>query len=358
MPTAWLPFLFRLSLFCIFVACYCVAMGAAAAPLQAGALVDVKCINIQSMAVVNGIMGGGLSGSVGKVTFRKGIKGETIASQKAEKVHNPNTEDQAYQRMCMNTAMKAYSAMKEICNHSFEGVPYGQKTMSAFIRENLFGIQNGFAGISQVLNQGFTAKGIAGGVAPRPFLISKGSIAPANIDSLSGGGVTWKQFKAKMNVKEGDQLTLVAFISPYNFASTVDYDEAAQIPFKFVYSRYLFKDTITDDLVIINGNQEYINNEALQEIEDPGDLNLVLAKGEMFSAGYNYVEVKYLASNWYVNGYAAIISRNVNGVWKRSLANILWNQVNKIYELGIYKTDSVLKTYNATPRKFLNNANV
>lgn len=333
-------------------------MGAAAATLQPGAQVDVKCINIQSMAVVNGIMGGALSGSVGKVTFRKGVKGETIASQKAEKVHNPNTEDQAYQRMCMNTAMKAYSAMKEICNHSFEGVPYGQKTMSAFIRENLFGIQNGFAGISQVLNQGFTAKGIAGGVAPRPFLISKGSIAPANINSLSGDGVTWKQFKAKMNVKEGDQLTLVAFISPFDFSSEVDYDEAAQIPFKFVYARYLFKDTIADDLVIINGNQEYINNEALQEIEDPGDLNLVLAKGEMYSAGYNYVEVKYLASNWYVNGYAAIISRNVNGVWKRSLANIMWNRVDKIYELGIYKADSVLKTYNATPRKFLNNANV
>ena len=335
-------------------------MGATAAPLQAGArlLVDVKCINIQSMAVVNGIMGGSLSGSVGKVTFRKGIKGETIASQKAEKVHNPNTEDQAYQRMCMNTAMKAYSAMKEICNHSFEGVQYGQKTMSAFIRENLFGIQNGYSGISQVVNQGFTAKGLAGGVAPRPFLVSKGSIAPANIRSLRGGSVSWKSFKAKMNVKEGDQLTLVAFISPYNFASTVDYDEAAQIPFKFVYSRYLFKDTIADNLVIINGDQEYINNEALQEVEDPGDLNLVLAKGNQFSAGFYEVDVKYLSSDMYVNGYAAIVSRNVNGVWKRSIANIEWDGTQNINDLGIYKADSVLKTYNATPRKFLNNANV
>lgn len=310
------------------------------------------------MAVVNGIMGGSLSGSVGKVTFRKGIKGETIASQKAEKVHNPITEDQAYQRMCMNTAMKAYSAMKEICNHSFEGVQYGQKTMSAFIRENLFGIQNGYSGISQVLNQGFTAKGLAGGVAPRPFLVSKGSIPPANISKLSGDSKTWKQFKSIMNVKEGDQLTLVAFISPYNFASTVDYDEAAQIPFKFVYSRYLFKDTITDDLVIINGDQEYINNEALQEVEDPGDLNLVLAKGSQFSSGYYHVDVKYLASDIYVNGYAAIVSRNVNGVWKRSLANLQWTVPQNINALGIYKEDSVLKTYNATPRKFLNNANV
>ena len=310
------------------------------------------------MAVVNGIMGGSLSGSVGKVTFRKGVKGETIASQKAEKVHNPNTEDQAYQRMCMNTAMKAYSAMKEICNHSFEGVPYGQKTMSAFIRENLFGIQNGYSGISQVLNQGFTAKGLAGGVAPRPFLVSKGSIPPANVSSLRGDAQSWKSFKAKMNVKEGDQLTLVAFISPFDFSSEVDYDEATQIPFKFVYSRYLFKDTISDDLVIINGDQEYINNEALQEVEDPGDLNLVLAQGDQYSAGYYSVDVKYLASNMYVNAYAAIVSRNVNGVWKRSVANLEWTNSNRISDLGIYRADSVLKTYNATPRKFLNNANV
>ena len=310
------------------------------------------------MAVVNGIMGGALSGSVGKVTFRKGIKGETIASQKAEKVHNPNTEDQAYQRMCMNTAMKAYSAMKEICNHSFEGVPYGQKSMSTFIRENLYGIQNGYSHISQSLNNGFTAKGVAGGVAPRPFLISKGSIAPANINKLRGGAVTWKEFKSKMNVKEGDQLTLVAFISSLNFGSTVDYDEDAQIPFRFVYSRYLFKDSIADDMVIINGDQDYINNDALQDVEDPGDLNLVLAKGAQFSSGYYEVEVRYLATNMYVNGYAAIISRNVNGVWKRSLSNLTWTNVGHIMEIGIYDTNRVLKTYNATARKFLNNANV
>lgn len=312
------------------------------------------------MAVVNGIMGGGLSGSVGKVTFRKGIKGDTIASQKAEKVHNPNTEDQAFQRMCMNTAMKAYSAMKEICNHSYEGVQYGQKSMSAFIRENLFGIKNSFAGVSQALNYGFTAKGVAGGVAPRPYLVSKGSLESVNIRKLRGGAVRWKEFKAKLGVKEGDQLTIVAFISRYNFASEVNYDENAQIPFKFVYSRYLFKDSISDDMVIIGGDQDYINNDALQDIQDPGDLSLILRKGAQFSAGYYEVEVAYLSNNTYVNGYAVIISRNVNGVWKRSTSNILWNEgsIGNILNLGIYDTNTVLKTYNATARKFLNNANI
>lgn len=44
---------------------------------------------------------------------------------------------QMSQRAVMATVLKAYSAMKDICNHSFEGVPYGQKTMNTFISENI-----------------------------------------------------------------------------------------------------------------------------------------------------------------------------------------------------------------------------
>lgn len=356
MPTAWLPFLFRLSLFCIFVACYCMAMGAAAAPLQAGALVDVKCINIQSMAVVNGIMGGGLSGSVGKVTFRKGIKGETIASQKAEKVHNPQTEDQAYQRMCMNTAMKAYSAMKEICNHSFESAQYGQKSMSLFIQENLYGIKYGFAGVSQALNFGFTAKGIMGNVAPRPFLVSKGSLpSPTSILNFVGRAINWANWKNLTGMKEGDQLTIVAFISGVDLN---EYDEDAQVPFKFVYRRYKFKDTIDDNATVIKSETKAeIEAEVLQSIEDPGDENLAIIRDRQSGPTDFEVNVKYKGA--VLNAYAFITSRNVNGIWKRSTANLKWDvQTAGIGSLFQYAGQEVIKTYGATPRKFLNNANV
>lgn len=356
MPTAWLPFLFRLSLFCIFVACYCVAMGAADAPLQAGALVDVKCINIQSMAVVNGIMGGGLSGSVGKVTFRKGIKGETIASQKAEKVHNPQTEDQAYQRMCMNTAMKAYSAMKEICNHSFEGVNYGQKSMSTFIQENLYGIKYGFAGVSQALNLGFTAKGIMGNVAPRPFLVSKGSLpSPTSILNFKENGITWADWKKLTGMKEGDQLTIIGFISGVDLNV---YDEDAQVPFKFVYRRYKFKDTIDDKASVIKGEEHAeIEAEVLQSIEDPGDINLAIIRGSQIGPFKFDVKVTYKGA--ILNAYAFITSRYVNSVWKRSSANLRWDvETAGLGSLFQYAEQEVIKTYGATPRKFLNNAKV
>lgn len=308
------------------------------------------------MAVVNGIMGGGLSGSVGMVTFRKGIKGETIASQKAEKVHNPQTKDQAYQRMCMNTAMKAYSAMKEICNHSFEGVPYGQKSMSAFIQENLYGIKSGFAGVSQGLNFGFTAKGIMGNVAPRPFLVSKGSLpSPSGILNFNGDSITWAIWKKLTGMKEGDQLSIVGFISGVDLNQ---YDEDAQVPFKFVYRRFKFKDTIDDNASVIKGlkNAE-IDAEVLQSIEDPGDTNLAIIRESQNGPTEYDVNVTYKGSN--LNAYAFITSRNVNGVWKRSTANLRWDvETAGVGSFFQYAAHEVIKTYGATPRKFLNNANV
>lgn len=307
------------------------------------------------MAVVNGIMGGGLSGSVGKVTFRKGIKGETIASQKAEKVHNPMTEDQAYQRMCMNTAMKAYSAMKEICNHSFEGVQYGQKSMSTFIQENLYGIKSGFAGVSQALNWGFTAKGIKGNVAPRPFLVSKGTLAsPANV-LIYKPSITWAKWKNLSGMKEGDQLTLVGFVSGVNLN---EYDEDSQVPFKFVYRRYKFKDKIADDTEVIGDNAgANFNPAVLDDIDEPGDTNFSLARGRHLSGGAYFLEVIYEGRT--LNSFALITSRNVNGVWKRSTANLKWDvETAGLQSLFQYDEKWVIKTYGATARKFLNNANV
>lgn len=307
------------------------------------------------MALVNGIMGGSLSGSVGKVTFRKGVKGETIASQKVEKVHNPNTEDQAYQRMCMNTAVKAYSAMKEICNHSFEGVPYGQKTMSAFIRENLFGIQNGYSGISQVLNFGFTAKGIMGNVAPRPFLVSKGTLKnPSIILNWKLGGITWREWKQLTEMKEGDQLTIVGFVSNVNLN---EYDEDLQVPFKFSYRRYKFKDSIESEKIVISGDayQEF-NSDVLQEIEEEGDTNLALTSVNKAESEW---ELKVTYDGATVNAFAFIVSRYVNGIWKRSSANLRWDvETAGIGSLFQYAEQEVIKTYGATTRKFLNNANV
>lgn len=298
------------------------------------------------MAVVNGIMGGSLTGSVGKVTFRKGIKGETIASQKAEKVRNPQTYEQMYQRMSMNTAMKAYSAMKSICDHSFEGVQYGEKSMSYFLKKNLAGMSYGFATAPNSKNFGFTAKGELGGVAPRPFLVSDGSLQSFHPRDVQKADLTWGDWKKATRMKEGDQLTIIALISAYDLSSE-DFDSERQVQFDFVYARYLFKDKIEDTTKVLNA--EYISNDVLQDVEDPGDTALVLRfiQGEA-------PKVDYLSSSLQVNGYACIVSRKSGSVWKRSTANMVWDGIPPLPEC--YTESEAIATYNPKSPKFLNKA--
>lgn len=297
------------------------------------------------MAVVNGILGGSLTGSVGKVTFRKGIKGDTIASQKAEKVRNPQTYEQMYQRMSMNTAMKAYSAMKRICDHSFEGVQYGEKSMSYFIKKNLAGMNYGFATAPNSKNFGFTAKGELGSVAPRPFLVSNGTLQTFLLLSVGKPGITWAQWKSFTGMKEGDQLTVVAFVSAYDLTN---YEGESQPQMDFVYTRYLFKDKIEDAAEIFDV-LGFIKKDVLQDVEDPGDtlLQLKCPKG-------GNPEIAYSSSGTNVNGYACIVSRKSGNTWKRSTSNMTWNGIPPLPD--VYAETNAIATYNPKSPKFLNKA--
>lgn len=74
-------------------------------------------------------------GSTKTLTFQVN-GGVQITKDRVEIVKNPRTVSQMTQRMVMATASAAYAAMREICNHSFEGISYGQECMSKFISEN------------------------------------------------------------------------------------------------------------------------------------------------------------------------------------------------------------------------------
>lgn len=71
--------------------------------------------------------------SVGKNS--KGEKQQVVRSL-AETVANPRTSSQMFGRMVMSTVMQAVSALKPIIDHSFDGLPVGQPSISEFIRRN------------------------------------------------------------------------------------------------------------------------------------------------------------------------------------------------------------------------------
>lgn len=62
--------------------------------------------------------------------------GKQITRSRVEHVKNPRSRAQMVQRMVMTTAIAAYKCLKEICDHSWEGVEYGAKSFQRFMSLN------------------------------------------------------------------------------------------------------------------------------------------------------------------------------------------------------------------------------
>ena len=85
-----------------------------------------------SRAYIRGRIGADVY-SIGK--DGKGTRQQVVRSL-AEQVSNPRTESQMRGRMIMSTVMQAVSYLSPIIDHSFDGTPKGQPSISEFISRN------------------------------------------------------------------------------------------------------------------------------------------------------------------------------------------------------------------------------
>lgn len=112
------------------------------------------------------------SGSTKNFTFSE-LNGQQITKERVYKVKNPRTLQQMRQRMVMATVSAAYSYLKEICDHSFEGFGVGSPCMREFMRLNLDALkakaQNDAA---LVAFNAYQDKNIN----PVPIIVSQGSL--------------------------------------------------------------------------------------------------------------------------------------------------------------------------------------
>lgn len=74
-------------------------------------------------------------GSTKTLTFSV-LDGQQITKDRVSEVKNPRTEMQMEQRCKLKTVSLAYSSLKSIVDHSFEGVTYGVMSMRQFARLN------------------------------------------------------------------------------------------------------------------------------------------------------------------------------------------------------------------------------
>lgn len=163
-------------------------------------------------------------GKVGDLVFAR-VNGQQVTRARATEVKNPQTEKQMIQRIILNTVIQAYSRMAEICDHSFEGVPVGQKSMNKFMRENLGALRQKVAAYIAETGEfsgvyAFSPKGL-NMFTPNNYVISTGSlpeITLAEVAPVTGAKIeisaaaaipTYAEVIAAFGLNRGDQLTFI-----------------------------------------------------------------------------------------------------------------------------------------------------
>ena len=306
-----------------------------------------------SRAFVRGRIGSDVY-SIGK--DGKGSRQQVVRSL-AVQVANPRTTSQMIGRMLMSTVMQAVSELKPIIDHSFDGYPKGQPSISQFIRLNYARIKNYYDNIADgeygsFCLEKYQEKGCLYG----SYQISDGEVAtPPTADfRVSGGGFaaikveipqfaeahdfTFADVKAAWPFGLTDKITLVA--------QTGGVDSLANVLFQRISLNLSLADTtvITADnaksCFVFEGNCTPGMDVKIPSTTQAGYVRPVLMKDDQ--AEYNGL---------YGENVVAIRSKNENGVWKHSAAAFNASNSDSIQ----FRTKATaLATYPVGTEQFLN----
>lgn len=172
---------------------------------------------------------GAISGKIGGTIFysRKNSKFNQGTRAYIADVKNPQTMGQARQRMTMKAVQNLYSALAEVINRAYQSAAYGNPSRIKFLGNAMKNFQGPW------LEKGSTAvipfavnlaEGTLGQIAMQiidgkfrsnlslAFTGDYGQVSPSTaFDNAEVGGISKALLNAKGIVKEGDQLTIVAF---------------------------------------------------------------------------------------------------------------------------------------------------
>lgn len=253
-----------------------------------------------------------------------GKKIQLVRSVEEGRVNN-NTVDQACARMRMALLMGALSDLKEIVDHSFEGIPYGQLSIAHFVKvnmpqiirdqvehwngENLFYYPD--KGVKQIRMGTFY---LSSGSLMSPSFILRGvdylgaRFYPFQI-SIGVANPTFGDLKNRLGLSADDYITLL-MMSGFTSSSS------GLIQQRFFFYRLYFNDGIDDGTLL--------NNNSIQLIfRTEGNTNALLTINQ--TTGLLSVDL----DNW-PDGLAretflssVILSRWTGSVWARNNAQLL-----------------------------------
>lgn len=271
----------------------------------------------------------GLSrGSVGDLTFYR-RNAQQITRVRVRKVKNPQTNAQMIQRTINRSAVAAYSVVREICDHSFQGVSYGANSYSEFLRLNMNRLRILCAENGEN-TKAFLPSGMNGIVA-MPFILSTGTlpqipveIATTNISGIGNvkgamlrtgvsiadvTGWTYAQVASVLHAEEGDQVTIIKI---YESAVAGGPDEPLGLVMKL--ARFILKPAHGE----FSETAFFQGTEGELRINDPNLLN----EGDAHFLLQENGSVILMSPEAFNNagfGFAVIVSRKqADGSWLRS----------------------------------------
>lgn len=266
--------------------------------------------------------------SVGKNS--KGEKQQVVRSL-AETVANPRTESQMFGRMVMSTVMQAVSAFKPIIDHSFDGLPVGQPSISEFIRRNYALVKADAIANPESDNAFGLVKYQDKGIRAGKYIVSSGTaVMPAAVTgddagmliALTAGTMTVGGLKAALGLSADGYLTWVCILSTR----------------KAIFFRVHLTTTLADTTAITSEN---VASLFTIEGNDSYEINVV----------NNSIRIDYAGSSTPLS-YGAIVSEKVNGAWVHSTC-VLNGETTMTYP-----ADMALPTYPTGAEQFLNGGDI
>lgn len=325
------------------------------------------------------------TGSTKSLTFQV-LRGEQITKDRVYRVSNPRSEAQMTQRALIPIVAAARSQLKGLVDHSFEGVAYGEPSLREFSALNLRAGALDVTSYSPngVSNAGFANLQISKGSLNGDFSIntttetsttftSVGKYPTLAFPAVSAGQSAEPIFKyletfGKTNnvplLKAGTQLT---FLSVYE-AGTAKVNtgsgviDASLSAFKIDRFMIPNSDSGTTQLDDVNGDWKVketvdANADSVILVNNDGDEIKISSNSAQSGSGFiiNIAVTAAIAGSSNCGG-ALILSRYVNGTWKRSTAHIHIGYEPR-YKYTFEDWLSVYQTTATASKKYLNNGN-
>lgn len=293
----------------------------------------------------------------------KGNKQQVVRSL-AESVANPQTSSQMIQRMLMKTVSEAAKALRPIIDHSFDGVPAGQPSISQFTKANLaliradfdanLGSDSKFNAVKYDVNAPLCGSyRVSEGAYKLPAAIYYNN-AGAGLDCLVAaecapveGKLTFGMLKAMWPLTSEDYVTGVGLVA-------MDAEKA-----EMVYDRWHLTDAIADSTIIAQLNEsdqwEWLIDETTlfeHEYNTEFVFNVIVSDGvdedNVRVAVYFQGAMSYGTDS---GCYALIVSKKTKNGFKHNTASL---DVT-IVDTANYRTyATALATYPVGSQRFLN----